>query len=67
MEGKESLEKAFAQLRDEQKERFGNCQNMDSALNFVAGIRFVSARMGPLLQQSMRYSTGIIPWTYGNR
>ena len=30
MEGKESLERLFAQLNDEQKEKFRNCKNLES-------------------------------------
>ena len=32
MEGKESLERLFAQLSDEQKEKFRNCKNMDEVM-----------------------------------
>ena len=35
MEGKESLERLFAQLSDEQKEKFRNCKNMDEVMELV--------------------------------
>ena len=35
MEGKESLERLFAQLSDEQKEQFRNCQNMDEIMKLA--------------------------------
>ena len=35
MEGKESLERIFAQLSDEQKEQFRNCKNMDEVMKLA--------------------------------
>ena len=35
MEGKESLERIFAQLSDEQKEQFRNCKDMDEVMKLV--------------------------------
>ena len=35
MEGKESLERIFAQLSDEQKEQFKNCKSMDEVMRLV--------------------------------
>lgn len=35
MEGKESLERIFAQLSDEQKEQFNNCKNMDEVMKLA--------------------------------
>jgi hypothetical protein len=35
MEGKESLERIFAQLSDEQKEQFKNCKNMDEVMKLA--------------------------------
>ena len=35
MEGKESLERIFAQLSDEQKEQFKNCKDMDEVMKLV--------------------------------
>ena len=35
MEMKESMEKLFAQLSEEQKEKFRNCQNMDEVMKLV--------------------------------
>ena len=35
MEGKESLERIFAQLSEEQKEQFRNCQNMDEVMKLA--------------------------------
>ena len=32
---KESMEKLFAQLSEEQKEKFRNCQNMDEVMKLV--------------------------------
>ncbi len=35
MEGKESLERVFAQLSDEQKEQFKNCKDMDEVMKLA--------------------------------
>ncbi len=35
MEGKESLERIFAQLSDEQKEQFRNCKDMDEVMKLA--------------------------------
>ena len=35
MEGKESLERIFAQLSDEQKEQFRKCKNMDEVMKLA--------------------------------
>ena len=35
MEGKESLERIFAQLSDEQKEQFKNCKDMDEVMKLA--------------------------------
>ena len=35
MEGKESLERIFAQLSDEQKEQFRNCRDMDEVMKLA--------------------------------
>ncbi len=35
MEGKESLERLFAQLSDEQKEQFRNCKDMDEVMKLA--------------------------------
>ncbi len=35
MEGKESLERIFAQLSDEQKEQFRNCKDMDESMKLA--------------------------------
>ena len=35
MEGKESLERIFAQLNDEQKEQFKNCKDMDEVMKLA--------------------------------
>ena len=35
MEGKESLERIFAQLSEEQKEQFRNCQDMDEVMKLA--------------------------------
>ncbi len=35
MEGKESLERIFAQLSDAQKEQFRNCQNIDEVMKLA--------------------------------
>ena len=35
MEGKESLERIFAQLSDEQKEQFNNCKDMDEVMKLA--------------------------------
>ncbi len=40
MEGKESLERIFAQLSDEQKEQFRNCQNMDEIMKLADAENF---------------------------
>ena len=35
MEGKESLERIFAQLSEEQKEQFRNCKDMDEVMKLA--------------------------------
>ncbi len=35
MEGKESLERIFAQLSNEQKEQFRNCKDMDEVMKLA--------------------------------
>ena len=35
MEGKESLERIFAQLSDEQKEQFRNCKDLDEVMKLA--------------------------------
>ena len=35
MEGKESLERIFAQLSDEQKEQFRNCKDIDEVMKLA--------------------------------
>jgi hypothetical protein len=35
MEGKESLERIFAQLSEEQKEQFRKCKNMDEVMKLA--------------------------------
>ena len=35
MEGKESLERIFAQLSEEQKEQFQNCKDMDEVMKLA--------------------------------
>ena len=35
MEGKESLERIFAQLSDEQKEQFKNCKDIDEVMKLA--------------------------------
>jgi hypothetical protein len=35
MEGKESLERIFAQMSDEQKEQFKNCKDMDEVIELA--------------------------------
>ena len=35
MEGKESLERIFGQLSDEQKEQFRNCKDMDEVMKLA--------------------------------
>jgi hypothetical protein len=35
MEGKESLERIFAQLSDEQKEQFKNCKDIDDVMKLA--------------------------------
>ena len=35
MEGKESLERIFAQLSDEQKEQFRNCRDMNEVMKLA--------------------------------
>ncbi len=35
MEGKESLERIFAQLSDEQKEQFRSCKDMDEVMKLA--------------------------------
>jgi hypothetical protein len=35
MEGKESLERIFAQMSDEQKEKFKNCKDMDEVMKLA--------------------------------
>ena len=37
MEGKESLERIFAQLSDEQKEQFKNCKDIDDVMKLAKG------------------------------
>ena len=40
MEGKESLERIFAQLSDEQKEQFRNCKDMDEVMKLADAENF---------------------------
>ncbi len=40
MEGKESLERIFAQLSEEQKEKFRNCKNMDEIIKLASEENF---------------------------
>ena len=40
MEGKESLERIFAQLSEEQKEQFRNCKDMDEVMKLADAENF---------------------------